>query len=80
MPGSLANVNRLLRGTDAWRKVFLLNTRSRKKLFKVNISSTAVRAELKSAMNLADAGMADGRLRTVGEAGRTGGSRTLACM
>ena len=37
VPGSLVNVNCLLRGTDAWTQVFLLNTRFRKKV--VNLSS-----------------------------------------
>ena len=57
----------LLRGTDGWREVFLLNTRSRKTL--VNVPCPAARAELKSATSLPDAGMVDCRVRRVGEAG-----------
>ena len=70
MHAPLANVKRLLRGTRTWRDVFLLNTRSCKKL--ANLFSPAAWAELKSTMRLSEAGMADCRVRRVGDAGSNG--------
>ena len=49
-------------------EVFVLNTRSRKKL--VNVSSPAAGAELKFATSLPDAGIADCRVRRVGRVER----------
>ena len=48
----------------------VLKTRSRNK--PVNFSSPTAWAELKSAMSVSEAGMADCRVRRVGEAGSNG--------
>ena len=55
----------------------LTEPRSRKKL--VNFCSPATRAELKSATSLPDAGMAECRVRRVGDAG-SDGRESNSCM
>ena len=71
MSGFMVNVKRLLSGTGTRMDLVLLNTRSCKKL--VNILSPELLkrnyAELESATSSSDAGMADCRVRRVGEAG-----------
>ena len=73
----LDHAKRKLRGTDAWREVFLLNIRSRKKL--VNVSFPAAGAELKSATSLPDADIADCRVRSGGRVERDVSELLHAC-